>query len=205
MKITTDNKEILTSIFLTFVEGYKIWLASLLAIFVPQYCPDTGITCSFQDNFTELDTYNTFVLAFNFFTLFLFNYTFYIQNKREHYIITHLDVDDSKGNNTLSENIHNYQKILEKIKQYNIKCYNVIIYTSIVFVLNTIFSSVLVFYFFYDGFRTVTTLIANVLLVSAKLYKFYDITKECIGDKPLALSVFRESPISYNVIDQDYA
>lgn len=203
MKITTDQKEIVTSIVLGLIEAYKIWMACLLVVFVPQYCPDTKQTCTIQENFIDLNDYNKFVLAFNFFTLVLFKLTFYLQNKRELYIITHLDVDPSKGYDSLSENISNYLKIFQKITYYNNLCYKLILFTTVIFIINTILSTILLC-FFYDGFRTLTTLIANILLVTAKLYKAYEITKQCIGEKILALSYFRESPISYNVIDPDY-
>lgn len=202
--LTTDQKEIISSILLSIIEGYKIWMACLLSVFVPQYCEETGTTCSLSDNFTNLNNYNKFVLAFNFFTLACFKLSFYFQNKREHYIITHLDVDPSKGDNTLEENMKNYGNILKRVQDHNKLCYSAIQYTTILFIMNSIFSSVLVIYYYYDGFRTITTLIANILLVVTKLYSYYSVTKECMGPKTLALSAFRNSPISYNVIDPDY-
>jgi hypothetical protein len=202
--LTTDQKEIISSICLSLIEGYKIWMACLLSIFVPQYCEETGTTCSLSDNFSNLNDYNKFVLAFNFFTLACFKFSFYLQNKREHYIITHLDVDLSKGDNTLEENIKNYVSILKRVQDHNKNTFQAIQFTTLLFIMNSIFSGVLVIYYYYDGFRTITTLIANILLVVTKLYSYYSITNECMKEKTLALSAFRSSPVSYNVIDPDY-
>ena len=36
-------------------------MASLLSVFVPQYCPETGTTCTLSDNFINLSDYNMFL------------------------------------------------------------------------------------------------------------------------------------------------
>ena len=85
-------------------DAFKVIMASLLCIFVPQQCQTiednrdifiaqfgdiaivehiNGTTtqshiCTFNENFTDLIDYNTFVLAFNFITLSYFIYLYYI-------------------------------------------------------------------------------------------------------------------------------
>jgi hypothetical protein len=203
--LSQDQKELFTGLALSLLEAYKVWMACLLAIFVPQYCPETQTTCTLRQNFVGLDAYNLFVLILNFVCLACFKYTFFVQNKREKYIITHLDVDPSFGDNSLEQNLQKYPKIFQRIQQLNVHLLQSLKYTTFIFVINCICSAVLVCYFYYDGFRTVTALIANVLLVCTRLYSAYDITKQCLGPKAMALSIFRTSAIAYNVIDPDYA
>ncbi len=219
MSLTVDQKELITSYALTFIECYKVFMACLLSIFVPQLCPETNTTCTLKENFSDLSRFNEFVIVFNFFTLGLFCTSYYYQSKRETYIITHLDMNKDKGDNTLEENLKDKThsqtqqqvgtRIFNKIKYYNQLVFKLARYSTIIFIMNTAFSCVLIFYYFYDGFRSVTTLIANVLLVTQKLYSMYTITNNSISTsneckKELALSLTRLEPVAYNDYDQDY-
>ncbi len=209
MNISQDNKEIFISYLSTVLEFYKILMACLLAIFVPQYCEDTKTTCSFKQNFENLSKFNEFVLFYNFATLTTFSYLYYIQSKRETYWITHLEVNKNKSDNGLHESLtqHNNEKhksILNKVIYYNTLINKLTKGAVINFYMNALFSSILIFYYYYDGFRSVTTLITSVLLVSQKLYSTYVISSECLKDKPLALSLVRLEPISFNDVDPDY-
>jgi hypothetical protein len=96
MKITNDTKEIIQSYLISILEAYKVFLACLLSIFVPQYCPETKTTCTLSENFSNLTMYNEFVIVFNFLTLGAFLYLYFIQNRRETYLITHLYVDKKR-------------------------------------------------------------------------------------------------------------
>ena len=42
-------------------------------------------------------------------------------------------------------------------------------------ILNVLFSSVLIFYYYYDGFRSVTNLLTSILLIIQKLQRNYTI------------------------------
>jgi hypothetical protein len=213
MKLNQDSKEIFISYLSTVLEFYKIFMACLLVIFVPQYCEDTKSTCTFKQNFENLSRYNEFVIFYNFATLSSFIYLYYIQSKRETYWITHLEVNKNKPDNGLQESLsgtgtisgnEKYEKILNRVKYYNILINNITKKAIINFYINAVFSSILILYYYYDGFRSVTTLITSILLVSQKLYSTYVISSECLKDKPLALSLVRLEPISFNDIDPDY-
>ncbi len=203
--ISNDTKEYLTSWGLSVVESYKVILACLLSIFVPQYCPETQTTCSLKDNFSNLSDYNIFVIVCNFLTLGSFMWLYSIQNRREGYLIKKLDVDRNFAITDFTNNCKDYPDVVLKITNWNLKLKGVTTLTSIIFVFNTIFSAILVCYYYYDGFRTATTLIANILLIAGKLSSLYFIMKDCCADPVLALSTYRQSPVGYNVIDPDEA
>ncbi len=199
-----NKKQALSSIFSSTIESIKILMACLLSIFVPQYCEDTQTTCTLSQNFTNLTSFNEFVIFINFLTLGVFIFLIYIQNKREIYFINHLDNSKDYSYNSLEQNIIQYPKILTRVKDYNTKIQKITFITIFLFSFNILFSSILIFYYFYDGFRSVSTMLSNVLLVSNKLYTLYTICNECNSYKPLALSTINHNYISYNIVDEQY-
>jgi hypothetical protein len=204
LKLTKDSNELLLSYVSTFIECYKVFIACLLAVFVPQYCPETKTTCTLNENFSNLTRFNEFVLFYNFFSLFSFIYLYYIQSKRETYFISHLEVNKDKSDNSLEENLKDYSKIMNKVNYYNLHIHKVSKLSIINFYINALFSSILIYYYYYDGFRSVTTLVTSVLLVSQKLYSTFNISKNCIGDKKFALSLISLEPVSFNDVDPEY-
>lgn len=203
-KIDNDHKELSSTWAATVAEGYKVVMACLLSVFVPQYCPDTQATCTFKQNFSDLTPYNIFVLFFNFWTLSLFLYLYYLQNKREAYLISHLDADRNHTVSSFATNLKEYPRIISRVNEQNNQLYKLTRLAMKMFSVNIVFSAVLVFHYYYDGFRTVTTLVANVLLVSSKLFNMDQVLKGCISDVPLALSTYRTAPVAYNVVDENY-
>ena len=200
MKITNDQKGLFMSWVSTILDSYKIVVACLLSVFVPQYC-STG-TCTLTENFTNLTPFNLFVIIFNFITLSLFVNLYYLQTRRETYFITHLDIDHDKAVNSLETNLLLYPYIFGRVKDHNNKLFFHTKLTTVTFYINVLFSSILVCYYFYDGIRTVTTLITNVLLATSKLYSLWDMLDN--KEHTLALSGVISNPISYNVIDPQY-
>ncbi len=199
-----NNTQIFSSIFSSIIEGIKITMATLLSVFVPQYCESTGTTCTLKENFSDLTSFNEFVIFMNFLTLGLFIKLIFVQNKREAYFISHLDESKDYPSNSLEENIKSYPRILFRVKKHNkiLKKYTTIV--TYIFSFNVLFSSILIFYYFYDGFRSITTLLSNVLLVSTKLYHLNSISKECNSFKTKAMSTIHQTTISYNIPDKNY-
>jgi len=201
--ISNDTKEYLTSWGYSFIEAYKVLLACLLSIFVPQFCPETGTTCSLNDNFQNLTRFNEFVIAWNFLTLACFIWLYTIQNRRESYLIKKLDVDRNFAVTDFVKNCKDFPFVIKKVEIWNLKLKGITQLTSVVFICNAIFSAILVGYYYYDGFRTATTLVANLLLITSKLFSLYVLMQDCCAFPPLALSSYRQSPVGYNVMDPD--
>jgi hypothetical protein len=202
----TDDtrKEMCSTFFSSLVEGVKISMACLLSIFVPQYCEDTGTTCTLQQNFQDLTQFNVFVIFWNFFTLGFFIKLIYVINKREAYFISHLEESRTEPYNSFMENLAPYPKIINRVKEHNKRLRAWTHYTLSIFALNVLWSAILIFYYFYDGFRSVSTMLANVLLVSSRLYSLYSTSEDCTGYRPMALSSTKQSSLSYNVVDDAY-
>lgn len=182
-------------------EFFKVIMACLLAIFVPQSC--NGEVCSFDQNFSELNIYNAFVLAFNFLTLGSFLYTYSVEVKRENWIINHLDYDENQS----EYNIHNFKeshkKITTRLGEINLKYHKVYKILQYFYVCNFIFSAVLVFHFYYLDYRTITTLLTNIILCWSKISKGLELAEKSVKSE-IALSYYNFVNISFNTIDSDY-
>lgn len=200
----TWTKEVMSTVCTTLLEGVKVAMATLLSIFVPQYCEETGTTCTLKENFSNLSTFNEAVIVWNFITLGLFCALSYVQTKRETYFISHLDENLEQPYNSFMKNCRSYPKIVHRVKQHNDNLYLWSYLVVVAFTVNIIISSILVFHYFYDGFRTATTLLANVLLVSNKLYSYWDVCIKCRQSRMLALSTVKMIPASFNCIDGEY-
>jgi len=204
MELSINQKEYIQLIISNTVEIFKVFMACLLSVFVPQHCPETGTTCTLKDNFNNLSMFNEFVVVFNFITLFIFLNLYRVQNKRETYMISHLDINPEIPDNALEESLKNHQKILGRISGLNQTLYNWTVSCVTCHILNTIFSAVLIFYYYYDGFKSVTTLLTNFLLVCSKLYLCYDVSDRSLRPKTKALSCNKSEYASYNDVDKKY-
>lgn len=201
MKLEEDKKQKLKATLSFGLESFKVFMATLLSLFVPQKCD--GRVCELDDNINDLNDYNTFVLAFNFFTLGMFIYKYIIEYRREHWCIDYLDVEPEKSSIYLRNEIEHYPEYKKKLIDMNKTYKNITIYLLIVSSLNFVFSSVLVIGFYYLDYRTITVLLSNTLLVVDKLYNSWNISRKSFKEF-LAYSVYMKTPVLFNTIDKDH-
>jgi len=208
---TTNQKERFAYIGFLFQEAFKVLVSCLLSIFVPQYCEETNTTCTIYQNFQDLSPFNIWVIIFNFMTLSIFIYLYWFESQREFYFIKKLDNDpnypDDNLESTLAHSTDDHEElkkdkteIKDTIGHLNLKYDKIISISITMFILNAIFSSLLIFIWFYDGFRSVSSMITNLLLISNKLYKNWSIVSS--SKKVSAVSTSLNEPISYNVLDK---
>ena len=182
-------------------ECFKVFMACLLAIFVPQNCE--GHVCSLEENLSDLTHFNAFVLAWNFLTLALFMFVYYNDTCNETWLINSFDQKRDKPDNNLDTELNIYPKLREDLVYRTTKVYRSYLVSTIVFAINTIVSGVLVFYFYYYDFKTVTVLLTNVSLQITKMINGLTVSKRGLDEK-LAISLYAKEPVLYNVIDKDY-
>jgi hypothetical protein len=201
--VTKNQKERLQTIASLFTEFFKVLMACLLLVFVPQHCPETGQTCTFKENFTDLNTANKAILSLNFYTLILFLSLYYFETKRQFYFTKELDTDKSLADNNLIKECKESKKenIIDTIQEMNKKYLRLIRHCFSIYILNTILSIFVIVYYFYDGFRSITSLITNFLLISSKLWSDWSIIKDCVTSDCIALSTALNEPVSFNTID----
>jgi len=202
------------------LEFTRIILGCLLFIFIPQLCagPDENIIslenkynlnistieskhiCTLQDNFFNINDYKIFVISWNFLTLLVFLINFFWEIKREKYLQSHFEhsikkkIEDVKPIFKANKKLHKSFYFKTKVLYYlNYICLFMI-------VTNIIFTSYLIYHYYYDGFRSVTGLISSVLLILQKLYYNYDVLNMSINRKYI-LSTTLVKPYDYNTLE----
>ena len=205
-EVNEDTKQHFQAIFSLLLESSKVLMATLLVVFVPQRCSENadGI-CTFMDNFEELTNYNKFVLAFNFLSLGIFICLYKIEYKREKWCIQYLDIDPNKPNTNLKIELQytSYESIQKDMKLLNSKYWRISLWTVILYTLNVLFSSILIYSDYYLDYRTITVMLTNIILVGDKLYNCFTISKKSVNEE-MACSAYLKTAIIFNVIDSDY-
>ena len=182
-------------------DGFRVVMASLLSVFVPQSCD--GQLCTVQENVSHLIDYNSFVLSFNLFTLAVFILLYIIELHRERWMISHLDYDKNLDEVYLVNHKEKYPKIFSTLQSLNKKyhrAYSTILY---IYILNFIFSAVLVYHYYYYEYRSITVLLTNISLCWTKIRQGLKIAKDS-KENNLAYSFFNVRNLSFNTIDKRY-
>ena len=172
----------------------KIIMASFPMLFVPQKC-GTHV-CSMVDKITGWHVLSTF----NFATFLLFLRLYYVQKKRENFLIEYFDEDDQVAEDELTKQIEKFPVIKKEvcILNHQIRVANSRCIWAFVF--NSTWSILFILIMRYLDATTITVLLTNSLLVSGKLDQ---IRQSYLGDD-LAQSTVQTVPKVFNVIDKDY-
>ncbi len=160
-------------------------------------------TCTFDENFQDLTSFNKFVLAWNFITLGVMSFHYIITWRREKFLISKLEVSLTDSKIHLKEILHQYPHIHDRLNWYNRRVFEISMFGMICQIINVIVSGVLIFRDFNDGYKSYTSFFTSVLITAT-------IMKNCaentyMGLKhSLAYSCISYEPISYNAIDQQF-
>ncbi len=204
MKLTQDQTQMISTTINFIVELFKVLMATLLAIFVPQRCPENADQlCTLQDNFKDLTDFNKGVIGLNFLALATFLSHYIIEYKREYWCIKHLDVDESKPINNLEKEIENYQDIKKDMIKLNHHYYRSSMVLFITNIGNFVASAVLIYKFFYLDYRSITVLLTNLLLITDKMIKSLKISKKSIKET-MPYSAYMLTPVVFNTIDPNF-
>jgi len=202
--LSEDNSQRFKSILSILSNSYKVFMASLLSIFVPQKCSESPTNeCSISDNFTNLIPYNVVVIVLNFITLVSFLVFYCIEYYRENWCIEYLDIDDNKPLTNLKKEIEEYPEFKEKLININY-VYYISSYTLLILnLINFIMSSVLIYHFYYLDFKSISVMITYFLLVSDKLFTTLSTSKKSYLEI-IPNSAYMNRLIVFNSIDTDY-
>eukprot|EP00742_Colponemidia_sp_Colp-10_P001348 GILJ01001451.1.p1 GENE.GILJ01001451.1~~GILJ01001451.1.p1 ORF type:complete len:321 (-),score=53.43 GILJ01001451.1:198-1160(-) len=195
-----DLKEKITALIMLIIETFKLLMACLLSLFVPQMCGAT--LCTMEENTTNLTDFNVVVLAFNcatFVWLLLLNVAIFI---REGWAVEYLDADKQIGDDALPETLEKFPKFRQMLRVQNRR---VFIMGALGFLLlcANIALSVILISEYYGGFRSITVLVTNIMLVANKLFKTCTYSYKCYKSNQ-ALSLVLLEPVSFNAIDPDH-
>jgi len=171
----------------------KIVMASFPFLVVPQECDKEA--CSMGD---KLKFWNIAII-FNGLSFLSFCNLYYIQSRREYFLIDKFDEDDEVAEDELSNEIKGYPDIHKKILDLNneLKMSNKV--CIVCFVLNTLGSSIAILASSYLDSTTLTVILTNSMLVNGKLEQI----KKTYNCDDLAMSSVSLKQRVFNIIDRD--
>lgn len=204
ISLTDDQKQTINSIILLLSESFKVLMATLLSIFVPQRCDNqSDKICTIVDNFTNLTNYNIAVTTVNFITLGCFVLLYIVEYRRENWCIEYLDIDNDKPNTNLKTEIDKYPEYKEKMMLLNNDYNNISMLVVGMNIINFILSAILIYGYYYLDYKSITVLLTNIILIVDKIINCFNVSKKSVQDI-LPISAYMTSPIIFNIIDKDY-
>jgi len=219
---------LLINTFTLCVDMFKLSMASMLAVFVPQKCPGlhpddcktdptgplctvddpevVGCTtekfshdCTFEENFICLTEYNKFVLAWNFLCLFALIGHYFLVWRREAFMVRHLKENLEYSRLWLKDEISHYPTLHLKLHRWHRRVFYVSVFAVLMQLVNLMISAKLTFFDYYNGYKTFTNYFTNVLLLSLILWNCVDAAY--VGLKhQVAYSAIGFEPVSYNAM-----
>jgi hypothetical protein len=204
INLTDDQKQTLKSVIILLTESFKVLMATLLSIFVPQRCDNqSDKICTITDNFTNLTDYNIAVTTFNFITLGTFIALYVIEYMRENWCIEYLDIDNNVANTHLKVEIERYPEYKEQMIILNNNYHIISIITVVMNSVNFILSAVLIYGYYYLDYRSVTVLLTNIILIVDKIINCFNVSKKSV-EEVIPISAYMMTPVIFNVVDKDY-
>ena len=194
-----DNLQKGKSLFIFFIDLYRIIVGTLLILSIPQIC-DKNI-CTIEESFKE--TYDNFLII-NEICLISFITLCIIEINREYTFIKYLEVNDTKptDKDTVIEYFKdNLTRQCYKIIKFNDMFYKACFYeTSFIFFINCIISAYVIFKKIYE-LNTFLALTTNIILTGLKLTEVYGNISAPSG---VYYSAFLVQKTQYNDIDPDF-
>jgi len=201
-----DTAQRVTAISSIAIELYRVLVSSLLIIFVPQMCgsgTDDEHVCSFAENM-ESDGWVFYqaTLVINFITLGTFCTMYYLEARRENYLINHFDVDPRlpTDNESIGKQIALVPQASRDKLFRIISHYRRFVYLALgMFCLNAVLSGIILSYY-QLGSQTFSVFVTNILFMVTKMN---DIHKIGSAEKNIFLSAYIKIKLQYNSLDPD--
>jgi hypothetical protein len=213
--IGVDTVEKYTTYVVMVIEFFKLIMASLLAVFVPQLCSARSSAasdarkaagdgeCTFVELFLSAEPYNIFVLAWNFLTLVVCLVHRSLTSQRESFMVDHFDVNKSLPPDNIKEVLRTNPTVAGILTDWNKRIFTSAFLFMTANVLNFIFSAVLI-WSRVANYRTTTVFLTNVSLLAQLI--FWDLSvaraswKGESGEQE-ALSLVNKDNRRYNDLD----
>jgi hypothetical protein len=182
------------------LELYRVLMGAFLMVFVPQKCGED--ICSIDENINRDDVLSRTTVAFNSLTLLSFLFLYLIEVKRENKLITYLEVN--RFNPVDNESVGKALEKLELSKKTSILQYDVYYQSvgklcTVIFGINSILSSIVVYSHYLDS-KTVTVYLTNLLFMGSKVYDVYN----TVNTKPnVFYSAYLKNKVQFNDVDPD--
>jgi len=126
-----------------------------------------------------------------------------VEIAREHWMIDNLDFDKEKPDDAILAVKDTHPELIEQLQSHNYKYMITYKYIHIIYLMNFLFSAILVLYYYYLDYRTATTLVTNTILVSNKIRIGRALAIQSYK-KEYAYSYYNNKNITFNVIDAKF-
>jgi len=182
------------------LELYRVLMGAFLMAFVPQKCGED--ICSLNENINREDVLSRTTVAFNSLTLLSFLFLYFIEVKRENKLITYLEVN--RFNPVDNESVGKALEKLELSKKNSILQYDVYYQSvgkicTVIFGINSVLSSIVVYSHYLDS-KTITVYLTNLLFMGSKVYDVYN----TVNTKPnVFYSAYLKNKVQFNDVDPD--
>ena len=182
------------------LEIYRVLMGAFLVVFVPQKCGEN--ICSLSENINREDGLAKTAIAFNTITMFTFLMLYFVEVKRENKLINYLEVNrfTPVDNESVGEAL---QKLAPEKKQtiWNYDGYyqKAGYISTVSFLLNSIFSSIVIFSHYFDS-KTITVLLTNLLFMGLKVSDVYSTVNT---KKNVFYSAYLKNKVQFNDVDPD--
>jgi len=182
-------------------EFYRVISCSLLILFIPQKCGNN--ICSINDKLQWNSTFYGIALTYNFITLFIFCFLYFLEMRRENVLIKYLDVNPglpyykADVEKLLDLMPVNKKENVIHVHKYYQKYANIMIY---VYTVNAILSGLIISKYCIPN-QTLSTFITYILFILIKLNNVYSIANT---EEYTFYSAYLTTNMQFNDIDNKY-
>jgi hypothetical protein len=201
MQLTVDTKQRISTAGTFVLEFYKVLMATLLGVFVPQNCGSE--LCSYTDNISNTETLHLVMNISNVITFIAVLVFYGIELHRENWSIKYLDIDKSKPNSNLDHEIESYPKIKQSLHIINNR-YLYSTYAALGLMVYNFIISAIAIWLTNPSTQTAAAFISFFLLVIGKLTGAKGIAEKSL-QKERVYSGYLKTSKTYNTIDADHA
>ena len=175
----------------------SITISNLCLIFIPI---NYNIPADIFLFFFEQDPRIITVFIINTITLVLFFILYIVEVKRELWLVDHFDYSKRYSSLHLSVYKDRYPEIFSKLSKLNSNYYMAYKILKYIFLCNVILSSFIITHWFYDTYRTISTMFTNFWVCWTKITKGTVIAKDSL-ENGIGYSYYNVQNLSFNRID----
>ena len=198
IRISQNNRERGQYIITLMTQSIRVFMGSMLTLFVHQSCGDDEPVCKRLHIFENGHKYSVVI---NFISLVNFIILYISEAHRQNYLINMFDVDKTVPDDNLKNALKIRPDILKELKLYNNRHLYIVVSNIVVYIINVCISSYVIMNYYHGGSKTIAGIATNILLVSSKLGEDLYIMWECKTTDMRGLSTSIMEPVSYNVIE----
>jgi|TARA_B110000208_G_C11794644_1_gene439000 hypothetical protein len=206
MKIDEDIVQRIKVVGIFGLQFYKVLTGTMLSLFVPQACYDTGGStlqvCSLTQNLENEDIYHRLTLYWNGLSFMCFTLCYLVELRRENWAIKFLDINNDLPDNSLKGIIVTEPKLDKQMDSLNRIYFRGLLITGLVYFINVCLMVNILMKDYHSG-STTSCFISFVLLVQMKLYNSLTVAYQSVKNDKM-MSAYMSEFVSYNVLDADY-